>query len=428
MIFLQSYRAGLLAFAVVSGTARLSPALESDSAVKTAPTFCKDVVPILQKHCQECHRPGQIAPMSLLSYEDARPWVKSIREQVAKHVMPPWPAAGGVRAYSNDRSLDDREIALLSSWVESGAPKGEEKDLPAPIKFNEGWTLGEPDKVVGMDQAYQVAGEGRDDYRCFVLDPGLTEDRWVNEVEILPGNRQIDHHIVLYVDRKGTVGSQRDAKDSKPGYECFGGPGFQASQLAGWGPGLCPKVYPKGTGYQIPAGGKIVMQVHYHRNGKPASDQTRVGLHFAKEPIHKALRDGIAINFRLNIPAGDANHVVEASHPIHEDITIYSIAPHMHLLGKSAEMWAELPDGKRVDLVAVPHWDFNWQTEYSLVEPLHLPTGSKVMIRTVFDNSAENPAQPVKPPKDVTFGEETTDEMCVGVYFYTRDREAIAAN
>ncbi len=395
------------------------------SPAYSAPTFTRDVAPILQTKCQECHRPGQIAPMSFLNYEAVRPYAKSIREQVTKRVMPPWPAAPGERAFANDRSLSDAQIATLVEWVDAGAPKGDDADLPPPIKFNEGWMLGDPDQIVGMDAEYHVAPEGSDEYRCFVLDPKLDADRWVNAVEIQPGNRVMDHHIVLYVDKKGTISTRMDAEDPAPGYECFGSPGFQASQLAGWGPGISAKIYPEGVGHLIPAGGKIVMQMHFHRTGKPETDKTIVGLHYAKEPIRQALRDGIALNMKLDIPPGDANYIAEAEHRVVQDVTIHSIAPHMHLLGKSAQMWVELPDGGRIDLVDVPRWDFHWQTEYIFKEPLKIPRKSVVRVRCAFDNSAENPNQPVKPPKRVTFGEQTTDEMCVGVYFYTRDSERL---
>ncbi|MBI3734994.1 hypothetical protein HY256_00575 [Candidatus Sumerlaeota bacterium] len=410
----------------VAGLILFAGALRADNTADQTPTFTRDVAPILQRKCQECHRPGQIAPMAMMTYDETRPWAKSIREQVSAKRMPPWPAAPADHPFANDRSLSENEIATLTHWVDAGAPKGEDSDMPPPAKFSEGWLMGEPDLIVGMDAPFTVAAQGNDDYRCFVLDPQLTSDRWVSGVEIQPGNRTMDHHIVLYVDKGGKTGAKNDAADPNPGYECFGGPGFQASQLAGWGPGLSAKNFPEGVGHLIPAGGKIVMQMHYHRTGKPELDQTKVGLYFAKKPVHKALRDGIALNFNLAIQPGDANSVAEAERKVLEDITVHSVAPHMHLLGKSAEMWATLPGGDRLNLVSVPRWDFNWQTEYSFVEPLKIPRGSTIHVRCVFDNSAENPFQQVKPPKLVTFGEQTTDEMCVGVYFYTKDSEELA--
>lgn len=413
-------RSTLLAAAVCA----VGPAARAGGSAQDAdaPTFSRDVAPILQSKCQACHRPGQIAPMSLLAYDDCRPWVKSIREQVAKRAMPPWHAARGLREYQNDRSLSDAEVETIVRWAEAGAPQGDAKDLPPPAVFKEGWTLGEPDSIIQMDAPYAVAATGDDEYRCFVLDPKTTEERWATAVEILPGAREIDHHIVLYVDAKG-VSPKEDAKDPGPGYSCFGGPGFQADMLAGWGPGLSPKVYPEGTGHPIPAGAKIVMQMHYHKSGKPAEDQTRVGLHYAKAPVAKRMRDGIVLNFRLDIPPGEPAYAVDAEKKIYHDLTVYSVIPHMHLLGKSMAMWAELPDGSRVDFVAVPRWDFNWQTEYAFAKPVRLPKGSTVRLAATFDNSAENPFQPVHPPREVGFGEQTTDEMCVGVFNYTEDRE-----
>jgi len=395
----------------------------------SAPTFSRDIMPVLQKHCQECHRPGQIAPMSFMSYDDVRPWAKAIREQIESRVMPPWPAAppdSGEVKFANDRSMTDDEIRLVSLWVESGAPKGEEKDLPPPAKFYEGWMLGEPEMVMGMETPYEFSGEGPDDYRCFVFDPKFEESRWVTAVEIQPGNRTTNHHIVMYVDKSGKIAPHKDAEDPAPGYECFGSPGFQATQLAGWGPGISAKQYPENTGHLIPKGGKIVMQMHYHRTGKPESDQTRFGLHFAKGPIARGLRDGLIMNLEIDIPAGEANYVDRAQSKVMYDMTIHSVAPHMHLLGKSARMWATFPDGRELTLVNVPRWDFNWQTEYIFAEPVKVPRGSTLNIECSFDNSAENPNQEVNPPRRVRFGEQTTDEMLVGVAFHTKDSENLA--
>jgi len=388
------------------------------NASQDSPTFTRDIAPILQKRCQDCHRPGQIGQMSLLSYEDARPWAKSIREQVASRKMPPWLGAPGVRDYTNDRSLSEKEIQTIVEWIDGGAAKGDERDLPPPREFPVGWQLGEPDAIVGMTSSHEISAQGDDEYRCYVLDPKLDQDRTVSAVEIQPGNREVDHHIVLYVDKTGRGSKRIDSSRSDSSFDCFGGVGFQASSLGGWAPGGAPRVYPDGTGQLIPAGAKIVMQMHYHPNGKPQVDQTKVGLHFASGE-RRPMIEGLAMNSKIDIAPGDANYTIEAERLIPSDATLYSIAPHMHLLGKSAEMWVETPDGARIDLVRVPRWDFHWQTEFILSEPLHLAKGSKLKIKSVFDNSDTNPFQPLHPPKQVTFGEQTTDEMCVGVYFYT---------
>lgn len=420
--------AGIAFFGASLVPARADDASSAPSAGEVAPDFARDVAPILHRECAVCHRPGRIGPMSLLTYEEARPWAKSIREAVTTRAMPPWLAAPPSPAFRNDRSLSDAEIAAVVAWVDAGAPMGDPTLAPPPPALHDEWILGEPDAVVGMDAPVEVAAEGRDDYRCFVLDPALSDDTWVTAVEVRPENHAMTHHVVLYVDKNGT-GEKRDREDPGPGYECFGGPGFMAAMLGGWGPGMDPKVYPEGTGHEVPGGAKIVMQMHYHRTGRIETDRTIVGLHYSDgkgpdgAPL-KAMRDGLVLEMDLRIRPGDAESIWETERRVMRPIVVHSVQPHMHLLGKSVEMWATLPDGSRVELVNVPRWDFHWQLEYAFAEPIRLPGGSRVHVRGVFDNSAENPAQPSQPPRMVRFGEETTDEMLVGVYNYVMDEGA----
>ena len=389
-------------------------------------TYTEDVAPILMQHCVTCHRPGEVAPMSLLTYEDTRPWARSIAQEVGQKRMPPWHAAAGVREYTNDRSLDAAQIDVILRWVAAGAPRGDEALLPPVPTFNDGWQLGEPDLVLAWDAPYQIEAEGDDEYRCFVLDPKFEKDQWVDVVEVLPGNRTTDHHIVIYVDQAGTIATQRDEAEPGEGYTCFGGPGFLAYMVPGWGPGYVPTETPEGSGYLLRAGSKLVVQVHYHKTGSPQEDLTRVGLRFARRPTQRVLYNGYVLGLSLQIPPGDANYVVTGRAPIQEDITVYSIVAHMHYLGKAMDIWAELPDGTRVDLVTVPRFDFYWQTEYALAEPQRLPKGSVIHMQATFDNSPESPYQHSDPPRLVTFGEQTTDEMAVGVFFHTRDAENIS--
>ena len=392
-------------------------------------TYTEDVAPILMQHCATCHRPGEVAPMSLLTYEDTRPWARSIAQEVGLKRMPPWHASAGVREYTNDRSLDDAEIDVIQRWVAAGAPRGDDALLPPVPTFNDGWQLGEPDLVLAWEAPYQIEADGDDEYRCFVLDPKFEEDQWVDVVEVLPGNRTTDHHIVIYIDQGGTIATRRDEAEPGEGYTCFGGPGFQAYMVPGWGPGYVAAETPAGSGYLLEAGAKIVVQMHYHKNGTAQEDLTRVGLRYARRPPQRVLYNAYALGamgFGLRIPAGESNHVVTGQYPISEDITIHSLVAHMHYLGKAMDIWATLPDGPRVDLVTVPRFDFYWQTQYGLAEPQRLPAGSVVHMEATFDNSPESPYQHSNPPREVTFGEATTDEMAVAVFFHTRDAENLS--
>ena len=403
----------------------VSLGLFSAAASAQEVTYAADVAPIIMENCVTCHRPGEVAPMSLLTFEDTRKWARAIGEKVGERVMPPWHAAPGVREYTNDRSLDDAEIDVIQRWVAAGAPQGDESVTPPVPTFDSGWQLGEPDLVLGWETPYQIAAEGDDEYRCFVLDPKFEQDQWVDVVEVLPGNRTVDHHIVIYVDQGGTIATRRDEAEPGEGYTCFGGPGFAAYMVPGWGPGYQASVTPEGSGYLLKAGSKIVVQMHYHKNGEAQEDLTRVGLRFAKNPTHRVLYNGYVLGLSLQIPPGDANYVVSSRTQVREDITIHSIVAHMHFLGKSMDIWAVLPDGTRVDLVNVPKFDFFWQTQYLLAEPQRLPEGSVVHMEATFDNSADSPYQHSDPPRLVTFGEQTTDEMAVAVFFHTRDAENI---
>ena len=399
---------------------------EAGTSSANNPTYTEDVAPILMASCVTCHRPGQVAPMSLMTYAETRPWARSIRNEVAQRKMPPWHAEPGVREYTNDRSLSDAEIDLILRWVDAGAPKGDDEHMPPVPRFDDDWQLGEPDIVLAMNEAYQIEAEGDDEYRCFVLDPQFDEDQWIDVVEVLPGNRATDHHIVIYVDQGGKISTQLDAAEPGEGYSCFGTGGFLAYMVPGWGPGYAPTVTPPGSGYLLEADAKVVIQMHYHKSGRPEEDLTRVGLRLARNPTHKVLYNGYVLNLSLQIPPGDPNAVVAGSYPLTEDITVYSVVPHMHYLGKAMNIWAILPDGSRVDLVKVPRFDFGWQTEYTLATPQRLPKDTVMHMEAAFDNSPENPYQHSDPPRLVTFGVATTDEMAVGVFFHTRDAENLA--
>jgi hypothetical protein len=387
------------------------------------PTFSKEIARILQANCIECHRPGEIAPMSLMTFEDARPWAKSIRAEVAARRMPPWHADPVAGPYKHDSSLEESEIETILAWVDAGAPRGDPADLPPPVEFPTGWKLGEPDQVFEMPVEFKMPADGGDVYRCFVL-PAAEKEMWVRGVEFQPSNRRIDHHMVLYLDRSGDRATALDEREPEPGYTCFGGPGFNSVEIVGvWAPGARPDTLPEGIAWRLPEGSRLVLQMHFHPNGKDEVDRSEVGLHYAKTPVRKSLLSAISADIRLNIEPGDAEHASVTSYRFRRPVTVHAVFPHMHLLGKEYAMTARTPDGAVSPLVRVSRYDFNWQRTYYFEKPVGLPAGTVVDMKAVFDNSAANPNNPSTPPQRVRFGNFTTDEMNVGLIYYTYDEE-----
>ncbi|MFO0910547.1 MAG: ascorbate-dependent monooxygenase [Isosphaeraceae bacterium] len=399
------------------------------------PTYHKDVAPLLQRHCQECHRPGQVAPFSLLTYEQARKRAADLVGLTGERRMPPWPASTQVGGPFRDaRVLDDHERATLAAWLEAGCPEGNPKDAPPPREWPSEWPLGQPDLVLSMPESYELSAEGRDEIRVFVVPTNLTEGRWLEAVDFKPGNARVVHHILAAFDTLGRF-RRLDAADPKPGYESFGGFGggfmIPSGGLGGWAPGKQPQSLPDGIGRYLPAGSDVLLQVHYHRSGKVEHDQSKIGLYFAKKPVEKLIR-GMAVTPprprlqlrpSLRIPAGDPRYEVTGEVTLGRDAHITEVVPHMHWLGKDFMLEAERPDGSRATLIRIDQWDFNWQAAYDFVEPVALPKGTRIHMVAHFDNSAANPANPNKPPREVRWGEQTTDEMCIGFLQITYDDE-----
>lgn len=388
-------------------------------------TFNKQVVRILQAHCQKCHHEGDIAPFPLVTYQDAFAHRAQIQYQTSNRVMPPWHVSSACSEFEGDPSLADQEIQTLSSWVVQGAPEGDPKDLPEPLAFPNGWSLGSPDLVLSMDEPVTPDLSRGDIYRCFVLPTSLTEDRYVSAVEVAPGSRAMVHHVLLFVDTSG-VAERLDALDPGPGYTCFGGPGFlPTSSLGGWAPGNRPRPLPDGIGMLLPKSSRVVMQVHYSaRSGVVTPDRTSVALYYSKQPVQKRLLVAPVINQNFRIPAGEKDHEVTASIPfLPLPIHVLSITPHMHLLGRKMRVTATTLDQRQLCLVDVPNWDFHWQATYSYKNPVALPAGTRVHLSARYDNSADNPENPNQPPQDVGWGENTTDEMCIAFLAFTLDAE-----
>jgi peroxiredoxin len=387
------------------------------------PTYTKDVARLLQKNCQECHRRGQVGPFPLETYEQARKRAEDIATVAEDRTMPPWKAARGVgRPLKHDRSLSDQEIAVLTGWAEAGAAEGDPADLPPPRSFPQDWTLeGGPDLVLDIGTDFPVPATGEDIYRCFVVPTSLPKDVYISGIEYQPGNRRVVHHVLAYIDTKGEA-RKKDSAEPGPGYSCFSGPGVEAAgELGGWAPGSQPTKLEDGIGRAFPKGGDVIVQVHYHPNGKPETDRTRIGLRFARKPVRQVLHWNAAANFEMKVPAGESNAEVTASWPVPVDVLAHAVAPHMHLLGKNMLMSVTYPDGRAEDLIRIDDWDFNWQYTYYFEKPFELPKGSVVKVVAHYDNSAGNPRNPNREhPNEVTWGEATTDEMCIGFIGLTK--------
>ncbi|MFN3650182.1 MAG: redoxin domain-containing protein [Armatimonadota bacterium] len=387
-------------------------------------TYYRDVAPIIQESCQGCHRPGQVAPFSLSSYQDARSWAAEIKSFSQSRQMPPWQAAPGHGDFLDARRLTDEQIATLARWADAGAPAGNPKDAPAPKEWKDEWSLGTPDLVLEMPEEYTVGANGEDDFRCFVIPTGLKEDKQVVAVDIRPGNARVVHHVLNFLDTGGAA-RRLDEKDPLPGYNS--GPGgigiLPSGSLGGWAPGNFARYLPKGVGMPLPANSDLVMQVHYHKTGKVEKDRTRVGLYFAKEPVEKRLRVFPLTNLAIHIPPGEKRWKLEQTLTVPWDVQLISITPHMHLLGKEMEVTAELPDGTRKPLIWVKDWDYRWQDTYRYRELQKVPKGTKIKMTAYFDNSSDNPRNPNDPPKLVRFGEQTTDEMAFAFIEFVHEQE-----
>jgi len=377
-------------------------------------TFSNQIVRIFQRNCQVCHRPGEPAPFSLTTYREAHGKRDDILKMVETRRMPPWKAVPGYGDFADVRRLSDEEIRLITRWVGEGAPEGDPRELPPARKFPTGWTLGTPGAVIAMEEPFTVPPRTRDIYRCFSVPIKIPGDwRFIRASEVLPGNRKIVHHVQTFLDVTGRS-VELDQAEAGPGYTCFGGPGFQSpGGLAGWAPGYTALEVPPGVAWSIPPGARLVIQVHYSNPGDSAqTDLTRIGLHFTSGPFDRRLQRVRALAWNFTIPAGDARVSVIATASVTEDLEALSVHAHMHLLGREMTVTAHLPDGTKRPLLRIEDWDFEWQLLYYFKRPVPLPAGTLIEAQCVYDNSAGNPANPSSPPRVVTSGFETTDEMC----------------
>ena len=394
----------------------------------STPTFSKDVAPILYKNCATCHRSGDIGPMPLLTYLQARPWAASIREAVATGQMPPWHSTDAHGVFSNDRRLSDADKDTLLRWAAGGAPQGNPKDLPAPPKFTEGWEIGPPDAVLTMPQAFDVPAKGTVNYQFFQIPTNFTEDKWVQAIEVRPGVRAVVHHILVFSKEPGApphkrpftpveTGSATEVRTRQERVQT----GELGTLIAITAPGTNAMVFAPGDAMRIRAGATLVLQVHYTANGTAASDRSSVGLVFAKQEPKQEVRSGSFVNAGLKLLPGVDNQEVDSAIQFNEDSHITALFPHTHLRGKSWQYTLVYPDGRRQEVLSVPKYDFNWQTYYIFSKPLAVPKGSRIEAVARYDNSSNNKWNP-DPTVEVHWGQQTWQEMQYTGITYTVDQ------
>jgi mono/diheme cytochrome c family protein len=415
----------LLAFAAAGG--------EASAGVPEKVTFNEHVAPIVFENCAGCHRPGQGAPFALLSYRDVQKRGEFLRRVIADREMPPWPPAHGWGKLQDERRLSDEQVALFDRWVETGMEEGPADKAPAAPKFVEGgWTLGEPDMIVTLPEAFDVPAGGPDIYRMFVMPLELPEDQWVTAVEIHPTARSVVHHAIYFLDDTG-ASRKLDEADPQPGFTKMGFP--RTGTLGGWALGATTRRLPMGLAYPLRKGSDLVVQIHFHPSGKPEREQASFGLYFAREKPKKRLLGfqappafGLATELRTRgIRPGEKDFAIHGEWTAPFDVDLVSVGGHAHYRCKAMKAIVELPDGREEKLFAIDDWDFRWQGRYNYVEPVRLPKGSVVRTTLVYDNSVDNPRNPANPPIHVRWGEGTNDEMGSLLFAFVAVDEADAA-
>ncbi|MEO7146158.1 MAG: cytochrome c [Bryobacteraceae bacterium] len=419
----------LRAFALVVIVAGSAAAATSGSV-----TFTKDVLPILQRNCQGCHRPGEVGPMPLETYQQARPWAKAIKDAVLERKMPPWFADPHFGKFANDRSLRQADAETLVAWADHGAREGDGKDAPPPAHFVDGWNIGRPDVVYEMPTAYEIPASGTIDYQYLVIPTGFTQDKWIQMAEVRPGNRAVVHHVIAFIRPPGS----HWLTDARPGIPFSpkasghrGGEGRggirDTELLVGFAPGLQPTVLKAGQAKLVKAGSDIVLQLHYTANGKAATDQTKIGVVFARAAPTERIVTMNASNSKFIIPPGDADYEVQSQVTFDEDVTLVEMMPHMHLRGKDFLYKVVYPTGESETLLSVPDYSFSWQLGYTLAQPLAIPKGTRMECTAHFDNSLNNTANP-NPNKEVRWGDQSWEEMMIGWFDVAIDAHADPGN
>ncbi|HSC29516.1 MAG TPA: hypothetical protein VLD67_19725 [Vicinamibacterales bacterium] len=424
MVRAGTYSIGLAATLWLSVVAASGPRPEGQYVARPAtgvPTFTRDVAPILFKNCTGCHRPGEIAPMSLLTYEDARPYAKAIRDEIRDGNMPPWHAEAPHGTFLNERRISDTEKDILVRWATNGAPRGDPSDLPPAPSYPDGWTIGTPDVVFEMAEDYKIPADGVIEYEYFYIPTNFAEPRWVQAVEVRPGNRGLVHHVLVFYKAMRDPSSpavpvlrpnreQMLLPPRTPGNRPVRRDQVPGRLLATYAPGTNPQVFPPGTAVRLEPGGVLELQMHYTADGEAGSDRTKVGLIFSKDPSPREVRVSHFFNTKFTLPAGATEVRVDADVGFVSDATVWGLFPHTHVRGNRWEYVLELPDGSKTTVLSVPRYDFNWQTYYMFSEPLKVPRGAKLVSSAWYDNSAANKSNP-DPKVDVTWGDQTWEEM-----------------
>jgi len=376
-------------------------------------TFTRDVAPILFEHCAPCHRPGQSAPFSLLTYADAKKRAKQIGEVTARRWMPPWLPESALVPFADERRLTTNQIEAIQRWVARGAAEGDPADLPSPPKWTDGWQLGEPDLVLTMTEPYALPADGKDIYRCFVIPVALDQPRYVQAAEIRPGNPTVVHHAILQIDR--TRASRRlDEQDPEPGFSAGMSAGkaqLPEGHFIGWTPGKVTSKGSAGLAWRLAPGADLVLQLHMRPSGKTEQLRASVGLYFADQLPRLASHALVLRSKWIEVPAGAREFPIEKSCVLPVDVQALRIYPHAHYLGKEMKVTATRPGAPPRVLLHIKNWDFNWQDEYRFADAQFLPKGTRLSFRYTYDNSSDNPRNPFHPPKRVVYGQNSTDEM-----------------
>jgi tetratricopeptide (TPR) repeat protein len=375
-------------------------------------TFNKDIAPIVWRRCASCHRPGEVGPFSLLTYDDVRRRAAQIAVVTSRRIMPPWKPEPGRGEFLNERRLTDPELQSIQQWIATGAVEGDAADLPPAPNWNGRWQLGTPDLIVSMPEAYTVPAGGTDVFRTFVIPVPVSRPRFVRALEFRPGNGRVVHHANLGVDRTRSS-RQLDLRDPEPGYagSMERDARYPEGQLLGWTPGQEAHPVPTGTQWRLEPGSDLVVQLHFQPTGKPEAVQVTVGFYFTETPPTRTpagLRLG---RETIEIPPGAHAHVITDSYILPVDVEVLAVQPHAHNLARRMEVNATEPDGRTRWLMSIADWDFRWQDVYRYADPFVLPKGTTISMRYTYDNSADNPRNPNRPPARVVWGQNTSDEM-----------------